>query len=99
MGWQARSDYWLYVCEGPGEGIVTRETAERYATHGSRWKDDTKQFVSNPNWHTPSWVSTEEFAVVAKEFPDEPEYRAILAAMIEFENQSLPSRLVFWFDN
>lgn len=57
-----------------------------------------KKYVSNPDWHTHSWLTADEFAV-AIEGSGEPEYEAILAAMRSFEAGGAQARIVFWFDN
>lgn len=50
-------------------------------------------------WHTPSWLTADEFARVVDELDAPPvpyaQARAILAALRELPG----SRLVFWFDN
>lgn len=56
--------------------------------------------VEHPDWHTPSWLTSGELAVAIADDPEqEPEYRALLAAMRQFEADEYEVRLVFWFDN
>lgn len=95
----ARLDQWLYVTNSPGEGYVSVERAECWVENGaSKYQDSDKAFVSNPDWHTHSWLTTGEYAT-AIEGSGEPEYEAILAAMRSFEAGGFQSRVVFWFDN
>lgn len=56
------------------------------------------------DWHTPSWLTTEELAAVldvAREGLGAPhEYLAILTAMRALEERSRTvARIIFWFDN
>jgi len=90
---------WMYVCEPVGEGCCTPSRAEAWVERGSsRYKDAEKMFVSNPDWHSHSWLTTDEYASVV-EGTGEPEYEAILAAMRSFEEGGAKARIVFWFDN
>lgn len=68
--------------------------------------------VSGPDWHSHSWLTAEELGKVLDHYaanvqsvwvdqkPEAPvEWRALLAAMREFENAGKAVRVVFWFDN
>ncbi len=95
----ASSDAWIYVTETTSsEGFCSREQAETWLGYGARYRDPDKRFVSNPDWHTHSWLTTDEYASVV-EGVGEPEYEAILAAMRSFEEGGAKARIVFWFDN
>ena len=72
----------------------------------SIWIDDQHTTISHPDWHTPSWLTPDEFEICLKRFEEqftdaqaEPECWAILAAMRALEEHGYPARLVFWFDN
>ncbi len=91
-------DYWLNVTEVEGEGCCSPKQAEVYVSYGSRYSDETKNFVSNPDWHSHSWLTPDEYAK-AIDGHAEPEYRAILAALRSFEADGYQARVVFWFDN
>lgn len=60
-------------------------------------------FISNPDWHTPSWLWREE---VMRVVPEElvalcPAFRVVLNTLYSIDN-TIPgarSRIVFWFDN
>ena len=69
-------------------------------------KDDYKE--GGGDWHTPSWLSLQEFGAVitlhdmhdeAFQSPLDPGYRAVLAAMQCLHKIGREVRLVFWFDN
>jgi len=63
-------DYTLYITEEPfdEESCCTRESAERYIKSGSTYWDDRKTRVTHPDWHTPSWLSLNEFKVAYSRF-------------------------------
>lgn len=102
-GWEVNDDYWLYVSESGGDGFAARENAEKWVAHGSsRWSDEKRTSVSNPDAHTPSWVTPDEWEKAltdekVKNIPDA--YRAFLAAMRTLEQLGNEVRAVFWFDN
>ena len=100
-------DYWLYVVDhATDENECTRNLAEEWVKNGSSfYEDETKIRVSDPDWHSASWLTTKEFERVMKKYeklsdddaesPFFVEYKAALAAMLCLPN----ARLVFWFDN
>src|SRR5947207_2198049 len=49
------------------DAAVTRRQAQESTAHGhAEWWDEAHRFISEPDWHTPSWLATAEFrAVVA----------------------------------
>lgn len=90
---------WIFICDHPDENCCTKERAEYYfQCCGSRYKNEERKFVSNPDWHSHSWLTPDEFEAAIKESCG-PEYMAILAAMRCFESLGYQARLVFWFDN
>jgi hypothetical protein len=103
MAFQTKWDYCLFVTDGDSDsdGCTSRANAENWVANGySKWMDDEHTQISHPDWHTPSWLSVDEFETVVNkrkkhEWEMSPEWDAILSAM-----KSLPeSRFVFWFDN
>lgn len=90
--------YWMYVTEAPGDGHCTPEVAKQYVQYGAKYKDERENFVSNPDWHSHSWLTPDEYAVAIGD-SGEPEYDAILAAMRSFEENGFQARIVFWFDS
>ena len=105
-GWDENSstkyEYCLWVSDDnpDGEGNCSREQAEKWVRQGSsKWVD--KNYVTQPDWHTPSWLTADELErvieVYKEKYPeyDHDEWDGILAYMQKFPN----SRLIFWFDN
>ena len=109
LSWSVRIENQIFVCPEPdAEGQTDPETAARWVRHGdSKWEDDEHKWVTHPDWHSHSWLTTDEFEKVLKVYSDTkdeyggvgPSYRAVLAAMKAFEDAGEPARLVFWFDN
>lgn len=97
----ADGDNKLFITETEGAGCVTPATAAEYVKHGSVYvngSDDKPTWVTHPDWHSHSWLTTEEYAKSVED-SGEFEYLAILAAMQSFEENGCAARLVFWFDN
>jgi hypothetical protein len=64
--------------------------------------DGKPSMVSNPDAHTPSWVTLDELeaAIDRSRWASEAhEYRAIAAALRYLESNGYRTRIVFWFDN
>jgi hypothetical protein len=121
LGYNTADDYWLYVAPASNpewadrEGYTSLERAEGWVASGYSVADyggDGKlNRVSGPDWHSHSWLTTDELSdalahyetVAPKYWPDgasaPPEWRAMLAAMREFEAAGNKTRIVFWFDN
>lgn len=76
----------------------TLHSSSEYHFKGAE-HDGAPLMVQNPDWHTPSWVTTAEFAAALDGLERVVEYRALLAAMREVESMGWEARLVFWFDN
>lgn len=78
-------------------GDISWEVDDKY------YSSDGEHKVVDPDWHTPSWLSREEWVtVLAQDFKDVPvQYRAVSDVMRRFENESYSyiTRVVFWFDN
>lgn len=67
VGWEADYDNTLYVVEGETneEYCVSRERAERWVASGSsQWTTADKRWVTQPDWHSHSWLTLEEFEQV-----------------------------------
>lgn len=93
------TDNQLYVSDIEQDGNCTRDRAEMWVASGcSKYTDDRKMFVTNPDWHSHSWLDVNEFGG-AIEGTGRVEYSVILEAMRAFEDMGYTSRLVFWFDN
>jgi hypothetical protein len=101
-GFYALDDNTLFVTEdGDGERYCTLEDARRWTKNPLVKIHDR---IPDPDWHSHSWVTPDELekalnADDVKARGDEPEYKAILAALRSFEKDGYDARLVFWFDN
>lgn len=104
MAYAADGRWWLYITEAREDyGCVSVETAEQYQRLGSRVrkdKDGKTRWVEHPDWHTPSWMTAEEFSSALEKSGHRGDVaNAALAAMFYLDGQSSNSRIVFWFDN
>lgn len=103
LSFTVKGAYYLFVVDGEtdSEGMTSRENADRWVNSGiSEYIE--KDRITHPDWHTASWLTTEEFEQVLKAREQDTEYGnvdqewyAILAAMKVLKN----ARFVFWFDN
>ena len=100
------NDNYMRVSDSPNRNECSRNNAEHYVEVGdSQYRDEKKQMVSNPDWHSHSWASTEELRSVL----ESPELNlkkrnacvwfATLDAMKSLEASGKDVRIVFWFDN
>jgi len=100
--WHSKMDNQLFVTDSDEheEGTCPRSLAERWVAIGAgKYIDEDKTYVTHPDCHSNSWLTTEEFAKAFKKTDPGPEYKAALAAMRSFEKSGYEARLVFWFDN
>lgn len=97
----------LYVSDknSDEERSCSREDAERWVAGGSsaKWVDDGHNFVTDPDWHTHSWLNCKEMERVLKvmRWEDYKDQVRAIVAMMDALNGNNPerSRIVFWFDN
>lgn len=97
----------LYISDDEQiDGTCTKENAEIWVKNGySNWTDNRQVSVTNPDHHTHSWCTVDEFRLVLN--ADRPidwggpnvEYWALLAACDEMVKRGQDVRIVFWFDN
>jgi hypothetical protein len=104
----AKGDNYMYICSDNSDNYdnaCTREQAERWVKHGSNYIGEDKKFVSHPDWHSHSWVTSKELKEaledpnVQYEPKEDPGYAALLAQMEKYEELGFETRVVFWFDN
>lgn len=100
--YNADGDHWLFIHDAGGDNCVTPSRAIEYVgSYGSRYKldsDGKAAWVSDPDWHSHTWLTPDEFAAAL--LPDaQPTYRALLAAMRSLEGEGYAVRIVIWFDN
>lgn len=102
MAYMADGGWWKYIGYDYG---LTVEQAEQYQRLGSRIlkdRDGKPWKVEHPDWHTPSWLTTEEFKQALEKAGGgtiAPVANAALAAMFYLSTRSDEVRIVFWFDN
>lgn len=111
MSWGTESEDRCFIHDGEKEeaNYVASGTAAKWVEQGySRYilgRDDKPTWVTNPDWHTHSYCTPDEWekcasAVVSEtDWGCDPEVWAMLAAMRELENRGHDARVVFWFDN
>lgn len=102
ISYVAKDDNEIYVSDTENnEGWVTKEKAEKWVELGiSRYTNDKKNFVTNPDWHSHSWATTKELEqVFANEDNIDNEWKVVLEIMKAFERLGEEVRIVFWFDN
>lgn len=74
LSYVTESDNHLFVVEDKedddaGEGCVERSRAEKWVESGlSKWTDEKKNFVTNPDWHTHSYLHVEEVKKVQEQY-------------------------------
>jgi len=106
--------FFHYVCDD-GEDVldgrdVTRQDADAYVARGRSFYRDhhlkPRGLVSDPGWHTPTWLLVSEVRRALARFSIDPrdsavEFLAVLAAAESLEAACGEGRvrLVFWFDN
>lgn len=122
IGYDTADGYWTRVAPvadpqyAEWDGWTSQERAAEWVRRGfsePEYADDgTLRCVSGPNWHSPSWLTTDELAQVLGRYaagakshwPESKaeapaEWKAILAAMRSFEADGCKARVIFWFDN
>ena len=111
LGFVTENDSLIYISEdGEGDNETTLERAQA-------WNRDfhckiinnragEPQLVENPDWHSHSWLTLQEYEKALniywtdpETFNIHPEYKAILGAMKSLDEQGYDVRAVFWFDN
>lgn len=107
LGWEAKNDYCLFIVDDNPtdyEGYTTKENAIEWVQHGySHYWDKEHKWITHPDWHTPSWLTADEYEVVLNKRKElstdgwelDEMWDGILAVLKVLPN----SRFVFWFDN
>jgi len=105
--------YFSYVCddgEPPLEDHdVTRFDADKYVARGaSIYRDHPSKprgWVSEPDWHTPSWLFLHEIEAALRQHDSQfsrtsIEFQAVSDLLFSLEKHyPKRTRIVFWFDN
>lgn len=100
LAFSASNDYWVYICHDPDtSGTQVRPgIAAKWVSGGAKYKPGDSSYVANPDWHTATWLTGDEFATALADYTAH-EYDALLAAMQSLEASGYVTRLVMWFDN
>ena len=106
LSYESRGDNSLYISEEDtdSEGCCSRKNAEKWVKDGSSVMDGTCK-VTNPDWHSHSFVSADELKEVLNDpqtqynIESDSEYSVVLGCLRQFEKLGEDARLVFWFDN
>ncbi len=72
-GWEVNEDNYVYITDFKGENCVDAKTAAEWVKHGSHYKngvDGKPSWVSNPDWHSHSWLSFSEFKQVLDKYKE-----------------------------
>ena len=71
-GYTATDDNRIYISETKSEDYVSMETAKRWVESGSSKfindKDGNPTWVTQPDWHSHSWLTTSEFENVLNKY-------------------------------
>ena len=106
VSWTVSGEDNLFVVEKDENesGTCTKEQADGWVARGiSKYKDE--KHISNPDHHSHSWVSLQEYEKALSELSGiikyklAVEYFAVLSAMKTIAENGYEVRLVFWFDN
>jgi hypothetical protein len=85
------------------DGYCSRAAAERWIGNGdATYCDPAGERVTDPDWHSASWLTHNELATVATRYQQlssehDAWLDAIIGAMGAFAAHQQPNRLVFWF--
>lgn len=108
LGFWARIDLFIRISNSEdaddSEGTCSPETAVSWG--GKIVEDNGNRFTENPDYHSHTWLTTEELAMIIglHEGVEEHgevgvEYHALLGSMKALEARGHPARVVIWFDN
>ncbi|GFN32449.1 hypothetical protein [Paenibacillus xylaniclasticus] len=103
IGWKTKDENRYFIINDDEERDdsrqVKRTDAERWVRDGlSQYEEE--HWVTDPDWHSHSWLTSNEFEKCVNSFDDvNAEYKAILASLRCFEQEGYETRVVFWFDN
>lgn len=115
LGWWAASELFMHVVpdeETPMNKQVCKTQADKWVSYGYSTRDplqvNNPNVITNPDYHSASWLTTQEFALVIHNLNKADEdgtnyvdttYTSILAMMQTLEASGNICRLVFAFDN
>lgn len=102
LAWRTKDAAFLHVNDELAEtdGYCSVEQATRWGDY-----DPNTKTVPHPDWHSHSWLTTEELGhCIARhmeiaDYPLEVGWLALFTAMKTVEDNGGKARIVFWFDN
>jgi len=103
LSWTTRDKTVIYIVEKTEEKNENSYTCEYVEKWNLKYTDDSKTRVWDPDFHTHSWLDTNEInkllieyeKIGGKCFALEAAYHA----MLHLEDLKCHPRLIFWFDN
>jgi hypothetical protein len=110
IAWETANDWFLrindeYAARDDMSGYCTLAKAQEWSAYGHKIINDDQgnpYRVEHPDWHTPTWLTLDEYTQALAKIKPEPYqmgYWALLGAMKELAWYHMDTRLVFWFDN
>lgn len=108
--------YGLWVVDSSPSGReITRDEAEKEVNNPecrSQWIENVnikeKSYISDPDWHTPNWITFDELEKAMLDLTDDIEnwrdiffewYVLYKTVKLYAKNPELEVRVVYWFDN
>lgn len=105
LSWRVKDACTLFVVdeEEADRGYVTKLEADEWLRRGISVMMEEKR-ISNPDWHTPSWLILSEINKAHAEYIEKTGHTdgelSTIAVMLEELGKAYDgARLVFWFDN
>ena len=101
-GYFAERAYYQWIDDKiKGDAFISSRAAEKKVAAGYAHYSPDKKRVSCGNWHSPSWLTGEEFCTAVHEVAADDIYWMAVAAAVEHVNNhpDFECRVVFWFDN
>lgn len=102
----AKSEYYYLIDDqgyekGWDHCVSSKQAAEWVASGAATFPLDGSNRVSGPDWHSPSYLTGEEFLTAVREVASDDVYWTAIAAMVEnvMQRAAYEVRVVFWFDN
>lgn len=109
IDWRTQDANSHFVCSSGDENTVELKIAESWIANGmSKWTNENKNRVTDPDNHTHSWLTPKEYATVIMKMklstdPNgwhlEADYETVKVVLKHLEKSAGMSRVVFWFDN
>jgi hypothetical protein len=103
-GWDKNSstkwEFCMWISDEPdADGTCSKEQARKYVSYGSEIIDE--KWVTNPDWHTPSWLTAAELEQVIRAYKEKySQYESDeWEGYLELMKRIPESRIIFWFDN